>query len=116
MLVVVGRRTTVALSGVTGFTGREFRSAGVLDCSVYRASRRAVVLLERDAPATRSRDDCATPFRDYIARALAASVARLSTTLGNRPIQNIPAMQTQAANLTGPDKGMGDKSGAFLLQ
>ena len=35
---------------------------------------------------------------------LAASVARFRTLLGNIPIQNMPAMQTQAVNLTGPDK------------
>lgn len=116
MLVVVGRRAAVALSGVTRLTSGEFCNAGVLACRFTGRPARVVFLLERDAPATRRRDDRATFFGDYSVNALAASVARLSTTLGNRPIQNIPAMQTQAANLTDPDRGIGDKSGAFLLQ
>lgn len=116
MFVVVGCRAAVTLSGVTRLTGGVFCGEGAIACGFPGRPARVVFLwsetLQQPAVGT-------TGLRllgDYSVKALAASVARLSTTLGNRPIQNIPAMQTQAANFTDPDRGIGDKSGGFLLQ
>lgn len=53
----------------------------------------------------------------YILNTFTASVARLTIVFGNKPIQNIPAMQIAMATLAGPESKIGDKSaGAFLLQ
>ena len=43
-------------------------------------------------------------------------MARLSIVFGNKPIQNMPAMQIQTVNLAGAESEIGDKSGVSLLQ
>jgi hypothetical protein len=54
---------------------------------------------------------------DYRASAFTAAVARLSIVFGNKPIQNMPAMQIAMATLAGPESKIGDKSaGASWLQ
>jgi len=46
----------------------------------------------------------------------AACMARLSTVFGNMPSQNIPAMERAMENRAAPESGIGERSGASLLQ